>query len=203
MDAYETEVGILEKTLAQLQQHEWGAQDNASALTEALSMDRGQQILTIEQRKQAVAEILEQQLQYVQMLEDLMAEQYVLQTLKDSSEFEDLKQELGLSEDQLQQLSDASSGWEEDWAALETVKASLTAMKDNEWLWNESVTAMAEQFMAILHKNQVNKFLLWTDHNAEAIDELDVVHAATSVPNGPIFSFGVDSQPDGSVDDEK
>ena len=203
MDAYETEVGILEKTLKQLKTHEWGAQDNASALTDALSMDRGQQVLDAAQRKSAAVGVLQQQLQFVEMLEELMAEQYVLQQLKDSNEFDDLKESLQLSDEQLQKLSDASSGWEEEWAALQTVKASLTAMKENDWLWNEGVTQVAEQFMSILHKNQVSKMLLWTDHNSEAIDELDMVNAASSVPNGPVFSFGVDSNPEGVVDEEK
>jgi hypothetical protein len=44
VDAYEQEVGILEKTLEQLKAHQWGTSDNAGALAEALSMDRGQQV---------------------------------------------------------------------------------------------------------------------------------------------------------------
>lgn len=205
VDAYETEVGILEKTLQQLQAHEWGAQDNAAALTEALSMDRGQQVLDRAQRQEAAAAILEQQLQLMDQLQDMMQEQYVLQqlavtTLQDGSgsgEFADLQQVLGLSQGQLQQLSAQQSGWADEWAALQTIKASLQAMKENDWLSNEACSDAAEAFLAVLHKNQVAKFLLWADHNAEAIDELDSVNAAAVVPTGPVFGFGVESNPEG------
>lgn len=190
VDAYETEVGILEKTLSALNAHEWGAQDNASALTDALSMDRGQQVLDAAQRKQSARDILQQQLQVVDMLQDLLSEQYVLFSLQDSNEFDDLKETLQLTESQLQQLASSKAGWREEWDALQTIKASLTAMRDNDWLWNEGVTQVAEDFMNILHANQISKFLLWTDHNAEAIDELDMVNAGSV--NGPVFAFGTE-----------
>ena len=54
-----------------------------------------------------------------------------------------------------------------------------------------------------MHKNQINKLLLWTDHNAEAIDELDIVHAVAGIPTGPVFSFGMESHPEGLLDEEK
>jgi hypothetical protein len=204
VDAYETEVGILEKTLQQLQAHEWGAQDNASALTEALSMDRGQQVLDRTSRQQAAHDILEQQLQLMDQLQDMMHEQYLLQQLasSNSAEFDDLKAALQLSDEQVQQLSAQQSGWAEEWAALQTVKASLQAMKENDWLSNEGCSNAAEAFLAILHKNQVSKFLLWADHNAEAIDELDSVNASNDVPAGPVFGFGVESNADGMLGDE-
>jgi hypothetical protein len=193
----------LEKTLQQLKAHEWGAQDNASALAEALSMDRGQQVLETPQRQQIARDILQQQLQMVQMLEDIMTEQYVLYQLKDSTEFDDLKQELQLSQSQLEQLSMGQVGWEDEWAALQTLKSSLTAMHENTWLWNEGVTSVTDQFLAIFHKNQISKFLLWTDHNSEAIDDLDGLYPPNGVPSGPVFSFGVDSHPEGSIDEDK
>jgi hypothetical protein len=203
VDAYETEVGLLEKTLQQLQAHEWGAQDNASALTEALSMDRGQQVLTVAERQEAAKDILSQQLQVVEMLEDLLSEQYVLHSLEDSPEFEDLKQTLQLSDEQLQHLTKAKSGWEDEWEALQTVKTSLTAMKEHDWLWTEGVTTVAEQFMSILHANQVSKFLLWTDHNAEAIDELDHLHSSSTVASGPVFCFGAENNSEGMMDEQE
>jgi hypothetical protein len=233
VDAYEQEVGILEKTLQQLKEHEWGGgvtgsstssmmdsnNSNASALTEALSMDRGQQVLDSAERRQAAQNMLEQQLQWIEMLEEVMMQDYVLHQVASNSrnntadgtsnsdagpfEFQDLQAALQLSDAQLEQLEESRIGWDEEWAALQTVKASFLAMKDNGWLWNESVATVAEQFMSILHKNQINKLLLWTDHNAEAIDELDIVHAVTGIPTGPVFSFGMESHPEGLLDEEK
>ena len=46
-----------------------------------------------------------------------------------------------------------------------------------------------------INTGQVSKFLLWSDHNSEAIDQLDYVMApSSSAPpgNGPMFVFGVD-----------
>ena len=193
VEAYEQEVGILEKTLAQLQAHEWGETDNVAALTEALSMDRGQQVLTYEQRHDVAVDILDQQLQWIEMLEEIMMEDYVLQNIR-NGEFAELQVILGLDEAQLNQIEMSKVGWEEQWTALQTLKASVIAMRENDWLWNESVSSIAEQFMTILHKNQVSKFLLWADHNAEAIDELDGVNPVSGPPSGPVFAFGVESQ---------
>lgn len=250
VDAYEVEVGILEKTLQALKSHEWGGSgenngvDNsnidgssrASALAAALSMDRGQQQLTLEQRKATATGILEQQLQFLEQLENLLQEQFVLHELAEThfrgscgedgpggsgekknpeeeesvDNLEDLKQLLQLSEDQLVEIRQSSRNWDEEWQALQTVKASLIAMKENDWLWNDGCIETADQFLRILHKNQISKFLLWCDHNVEAIDELDCVNApvlnrdsenrGVSVV-GPVFSFGVDSHPGDFLDD--
>jgi hypothetical protein len=197
-------VGILEKTLEQLRVHEWGTQDNPRALVEALSMDRGQQVLTTEERKQTATDILEQQLEYIGMLEEMMQEQYVLQHLpQDPALEQELRAVLGLTDQQVQQLATASTGWHDEWDALQTVKTSLQAMKDNNWLWNDGCTAVAEEFMSLLHKNQISKLLLWADHNVEAIDELDVVNAPSQVAQGPVFHFGVNSSPEGLLDEER
>jgi len=169
-------------------------------------MDRGQQVLTAEQRKEAAADILDQQLQYIELMQEVMEEQFVLQQLARTGgggELDDLKQALQLSPEQQQQLADSANGWEEEWQALQLVKASLQAMKDNNWLWNEGSSQVAEEFMSILHKNQIQKFLLWADHNVEAIDELDMVNAPTQVPQGPVFHFGVNSNPEGILEEER
>lgn len=175
-------------------------------------MDRGQQVLTAEQRKQAATDILRQQLQYLDMLQDVMQEQYVLYQLVKSSrdgdaekrdELEDLRQALQLTREQEDQLLEAGAGWEEEWQALQLVKASLQAMKDNDWLWNEGCNKVADDFMSLLHKNQISKFLLWADHNVEAIDQLDGVNAPANVPEGPVFHFGVNSNPEGILEEER
>lgn len=211
VDAYETEVGSLEKTIQQLQKHEWGATNSAAALAEALSMDRGQQKLTAAERCQAATDILQQQLVFLQQLEDLMQEQYVLQQMAactvsgdtENGEWKDLQDTLQLSPEQCHQLVQQSAGWEDEWNALQTVKASLHAMKENDWLWNEGCSSITDQFMAILHNNQVSKFLLWADHNAETIEELDGVHAVNAVQDSPVFQFGVDSNPNDLIEDDK
>lgn len=221
VDAYEVEVGHLEKTMAQLQQHEWGCTNSshttgvqsATVLAEALSMDRGQQKLSVAERNKAATDILQQQLQFLQQLEDLMQEQYVLQqvaqfTLNGSgnenmNEWKDLQDTLQLSPDQCQQIMDQSTGWDDEWQALQTVKSSLIAMRDNDWLWNEGCASITDQFMSILHSNQISKLLLWADHNAETIEELDSVHAINIVPNTPVFQFGMDNNPNEYMDDER
>eukprot|EP00977_Amphora_coffeiformis_P023627 scaffold13853_cov147-Amphora_coffeaeformis.AAC.4 len=198
VDAYEQEVGILEKTLEQLRAHEWGKTDNAGVLAEALSMDRGQQVLDLSERQKEAANLLEQQLEWLKMLEEIMMEDYVLhQIVAGNPEVQELAASLQLSPEQLRQAEESKSGWQDEWDSLQTVKASLVALQQNEWLWNEGVGGVAEQFMSILHKNQISKFLLWADANAEAIDELDGVHASEGVPSGPVFAFGIESHPEG------
>ena len=76
--------------------------------------------------------------------------------------------------------------------ALETVVSSLQAMLENKWLLNEGVQNIVDQFTSILHKNQLSKFLLWTDANMEAIDQLDHVNVQP-LQGAPLFSFGVES----------
>jgi hypothetical protein len=220
VDAYETEVGILEKTLQQLKAHEWGVPTGAAgvadtnvekshqSLLEALCMDRGQQVISSEQRAQQCQDILEQQLQQMDLLRQVQFEQQLLAQLAsgenkdDDPELVEMAQELSsvlaLTDEQKAQLPEISKGLDDEMTALDTVFSSLVMMKENEWLLNQGVQDITDQLTSILHKNQMSKFLLWADANAEAIDQLDHVHAAPKNaphPQGPIFTFGVETTP--------
>jgi hypothetical protein len=59
------------------------------------------------------------------------------------------------------------------------------------------VDEVASQFTSILNPSQMSKFLLWTDHNADAIDKLDYVNVGVGLENAPVFEFGVDEGMDG------
>jgi hypothetical protein len=191
----------------------WGATADPHALAEALSMDRGQELLTGPERTAAAATILQQQWQFLQQLEDVMREQYVLQQVaaarlssdpSQSSEWNDLAETVQLTDAQCQELVAQAAGWDEEWNALQTVQTSLHALRDNHWLWKEGCATITDQFLQILHKNQISKYLLWTDHNAETIEQdLDGVHAVPTVPDAPVFQFGIDSNPNELLEDEK
>jgi hypothetical protein len=198
VDAYEAEVKGLERILQKLQTHVWGHPDSDVALLEALSMERGQLELTGTQRHQAALEIVQQQVEFLSLLQEMMQEQYILYqvaTTQTNEEWQELSQLLQLSNEQKEALQAQAAGWHEEYQALQTVLESLQAMRDNHWLWNNGVAEMAEQFMQILHKNQVSKFLSWADHNWDALDELDFTSASSSNQTGPVFQFGVDSMP--------
>eukprot|EP00531_Pseudo-nitzschia_arenysensis_P004090 CAMPEP_0116135320 /NCGR_PEP_ID=MMETSP0329-20121206/11128_1 /TAXON_ID=697910 /ORGANISM="Pseudo-nitzschia arenysensis, Strain B593" /LENGTH=488 /DNA_ID=CAMNT_0003630113 /DNA_START=143 /DNA_END=1609 /DNA_ORIENTATION=+ len=210
VDAYETEVGILEKTLKQLEAHEWGKDtDDHKALLDALGMERGQQAISPEERNTIIQDILTQQKQQVTMLQQAQREQEVLVMLAsggstevgegkfDNSEEDlqmiaELQEILQLSDDQKAKLQESSKGLDREVEALETVSASLEAIQQNDWLLNEGVQEITDQFTSILHKNQQSKLLLWTDANAEAVDQLDLVQVQP-LQSAPIFSFGVES----------
>jgi len=199
VDAYESEVGLLEQTLAKLKAHQWGQNPQGLALQEALSMDRGQQELSAKERQQAAMDILDQQSAYISQLQQALEEQYTLYQVatSDGPELEELRNALQLSPEQRQQIKEQhNAGWEEEWAALQTVQESLQAMRHHDWLWNNN-SSITEPFMSLLHKNQVCKFLQWADHNSDAMDELDGVRASASSepPHGPVFTFGIDVTP--------
>jgi hypothetical protein len=197
VDAYETEVGILEKTLKQLQAHEWGKTDNHTALLDALGMERGQQAIAPEQRTGIIQDILRQQMQHVELLRQAQMEQECLALLAEDEEDEmskELQGILQLSDSQKADLKASGNGLDKEVEALETVAASLEAMLENKWLLNEGVQGITDQFTSILHKNQLSKFLLWTDANVESIDQLDHVHVQP-LQGAPIFTFGVESTP--------
>ena len=62
---------------------------------------------------------------------------------------------------------------------------------------NHHVEECTQQFISILNPGQMSKFLLWTDHNSEAIDQLDYVNAplSSSLPaQSPTFVFGTDNE---------
>ena len=206
MDAYETEVGILETTLKKLQAHEWGRDDDHKALLDALGMERGQQAIGPEQRTEIVQDILRQQMKQVELLRQAQMEQECLvmvANLGNGGEDDELALELQeilqLSEAQKADLRESSKGLDQEVEALETVTASLRAMQENDWLLNEGVQKITDQFTSILHKNQQSKLLLWTDANAEAIDQLDHVQVQP-LQSAPIFAFGVESAP---LDDDE
>lgn len=218
-------MGILEKTLQQLKAHEWGVPTSGPAATatsekshqsllEALCMDRGQQVISSEQRAQQCQDILEQQLQQMELLRQVQFEQQILAATaglgikrENDDDEEDpemaqmaaeLNDVLGLTDEQKSQLQANSKGLDEEMTALDTVFSSLVMMKENEWLLNQGVQDITDQLTSILHQNQMSKFLLWADANVEAIDQLDHVHAAPKTathPQGPIFTFGVETTP--------
>lgn len=203
MDAYETEVGILEKTLKQLKAHEWGRDDNHKALLDALGMERGQQAIPPDQRATIIRDILNHQMQQVQLLRQAQLEQECLAFMvaeenADDEMVRELQEILQLSEEQKQELQASSQGLDKEVEALETIAASLQAMQENDWLVNEGVQTITDQFTSIMHKNQLSKFLLWTDANVEAIDQLDHVQVQP-LQGAPLFMFGVESTP---VDDD-
>jgi len=81
--------------------------------------------------------------------------------------------------------------------AIETVDMCLEAMLNNGWIMNHPVEECTQQFMSILNPGQLSKFLLWTDHNSEAIDQLDYVNAPSSSEppaQSPTFVFGADNE---------
>jgi hypothetical protein len=210
VDAYETEVGILEKTLKQLEAHEWGKDtDDHKSLLDALGMERGQQAISPEERNTIIQDILNQQKQQVNMLQQAQREQEVLAMLaseasmiggenkydnneEDMKMLAELQEILQLSDDQKVKIQESSKGLDREVEALETVSASLGAMQKNDWLLNEGVQKITDQFTSILHKNQQSKLLLWTDANAEAVDQLDLVQVQP-LQSAPMFSFGVES----------
>lgn len=166
-------------------------------------MERGQQAIRPDQRTSIIQDILKQQMQQVELLRQSQLEQECLVMLAENDQDElskELQGILQLSDAQKQQLLGSSKALEEEIEALETVAASLQAMLDNEWLLNEGVQNITDQFTSILHKNQLSKFLLWTDANAESIDQVDHVQVQP-LQGAPIFSFGVETTP--GDDDEK
>jgi hypothetical protein len=187
VDSYEGEVGVLELSLQKLNAHEWGAGHSHQALLEALGMERGQQNLGVEERKALIQEILQQQRAQLALLKEVQMEQVVLKELLQGGEnWQELDSILNLTEEQKESLARATSGLDEEVQAMETLEASLQVS-----LENPGMETLTSQFMGIFHANQISKFLLWTDANAEAIDQLDYCHAGPPA-TAPTFSFGMD-----------
>jgi len=198
VDSYEGEVGVLEASLRKLKAHSWGSHASHEALLEALSMERGQQEISEEQRQQLLREIVEQQLQQALFLQEAQMEQSILQLAvvqPDDELSRELQELLQLTPQQQQEIFRATLGLNKEVEALDTLVACLQAMQSTEWLTNEGVTALTKEFTSILHPNQLSKFLLWTDANAEAIEQLDYCNAPpgdASPQTSPTFCFGID-----------
>ena len=270
MDSYEGEVGVLETSLSKLRAHRWGVGADAEALLDALSMDRGQQTIDPQKRKELISSILHQQREQVRNVMECQMENMVLgwianyhpshhnrqqpqqqqqpqdddktmsgadagggtpndantnntnttmikkeaddvmdEKQEDDTQLESLAMELNemlqLTPSQKEQLRKTTEGIEEERQAIETVDACLTAMMSNSWLMNHGVEECTEQFTSILNSSQMSKFLLWADHNSEAIDTLDYVNAppASAPPaQGPVFVFGMDDGPQNDEGEE-
>lgn len=223
VESYETEVGVLESSLAKLKAHKWGVGGDATAVLEALSMDRGQQKIDSEKRKELITSILGQQREQIRSLMDCQLETMILgriahyneqggesngddstdlklmDLLHDNDDLDSLSAELNgilnLTMEQKEKLRNSTSGIEEERKAISVIDESLLALMSNSWLLNNGIEQCTDQFIEILNPTQVSKFLLWADHNSEAIDQLDYVNAppANSAPNAsPMFIFGVD-----------
>lgn len=221
VDSYEGEVGVLEASLAKLQAHSWGVGSDLSALLEALSMDRGQQHIPAEKRKELIQSILLQQREQVATIRDVQSEVMMLGLFAryEEGKEEQIKSEEGQGDDaaaiaaeeaelarelqellditpeQREQLQKTTEGLEEERRAIDTIDSCLEALASNDWLLNSSVEECTDRFMSILNPTQTSKFLLWADNNSEAIDQLDYVKAppAGAPPvNAPTFYFGME-----------
>lgn len=223
VDTYEGEVGVLEASLSKLHAHSWGEGHDHESLLEALSMDRGQQVISPEARHEFIRDILKQQQEQIDNIMDVHLEVELLHFLanydvrndKNSAEdgktssseiisddketaqlAEELNSLLKLTHDQKARLRVTTQTCPEERRAIETVDECLRVMLDNDWIMNNSVEECTRDFMSILNQGQLCKFLLWTDHNSDAIDQLDYVNAppASAPPtNSPMFIFGTDS----------
>ena len=215
VDSYEGEVGILESALSKLRSHRWGSNIvDHEALIEALSMERGQQPLTPEKRRELVQSIIAQQREQVTNLLECQLENWILGTLVDSyanfssdpeacvnksNHEEELTQVtsellsiLQLTPNQLSLIKQSSQGCVHEVQDLFTVDKCLQSINANQWLLDEGVDEVAGQFTSILNPTQLSKFLLWSDHNADPIEKLDFVNVLSGVGSGPVFEFGVD-----------
>lgn len=230
MDSYEGEVGILETALSKLRSHRWGTSasdnNNHEALIEALSMERGQQPLTPEKRRELIQSIVMQQREQVANLMECQLENWMLSMLATSSgasiesgndqnnnnhrnaedsndqDLDELTSELQsilqLTPQQQTRIQQSSHGCEREVQDLLTVDNCLESILINEWLLDEGVDEVAGQFTSILNPTQLSKFLLWSDHNADSIEKLDYVNVGVdAVESGPIFEFGIDEGLDG------
>lgn len=210
MESYESEVGVLESSLAKLKSHQWGIGTDPAALLEALSMDRGQQPINSEKRKEIITSILSQQKEQVENLIDCHLENMILgliaqrgntgaNNIKTDEEFDSLANELEavleLTPEQKDQLRLASKGADDEFKAIQSVNENLDALISNSWLMNSGIEEYTDQFLSNLNPTQISKFMLWTDYNSESIEQLGYVNAppSTSLPSSnPIFTFGID-----------
>ena len=210
VDSYEGEVGVLEASLSKLRAHQWGASDsnNHEALIEALSMERGQQPLTAEERRQLISSIVGQQREQVANLLDCQLESWMLSELANSQSADssvmpqndpeldqltsELQSALSLSPEQLSRIQKSSKGYSCEIKDLYAIDDCLKSIQNNDWLLDEGVDEISSQFTSILNPAQLSKFLLWSDHNADAIEKLDYVNVGASTESVPVFEFGID-----------
>jgi len=126
----------------------------------------------------------------------------------------ELEELLCLSTEQKHQLVQATQGAEQEREAIRTVHTCLDAMHNSDWLLNKEVEETTSNFTSILNSGQMSKFLQWTDHNADSIDQLDYVRVAPETFNGghdqgrsssseqhPTFVFGTDDCPQSLLGD--
>jgi len=184
-------------------------------------MDRGQQVLDTEKRKEILASLIKQQQDQVKTLMDCQEESMILGLVSRNnpqklsfddtdtdltslvSELDDL---LHLSDEQKKSLELATSGCEDEYRATQTIDTCLSTLLGTNWLMNNGIEECTKPFTSILNPGQMSKFLLWADHNSEAIDQLDFVNAPPSnapPSKGPIFVFGIDDVGQGDEGDEK
>ena len=162
VDSYEAEVGILEANLAKLKAHKWGMSTTDSdheALIEALSMERGQQPLSPEKRRELIQMIIAQQREQVGNLLECQIENWMLGALADAGlkgdgedkndELSELTSELQsilkLTPDQMTRIKASSEGCTHEIQDLMTMDQCLQSIHENEWLLNEGVDAIGKR----------------------------------------------------------
>ena len=162
VDSYEAEVGILEANLAKLKAHKWGMSTSDSdheALIEALSMERGQQPLSPEKRRELIQIIIAQQREQVGNLLECQMENWILGALADTGTKTDgedknddlseltseLQSILKLTPGQMTKIRASSEGCTHEIQDLMTMDQCLQSIHENEWLLNEGVDAIGKR----------------------------------------------------------
>ena len=172
-------------------------------LKDALMLDRGSTVLTAEERGEALRRILEWERDHVDDLARHNSKAMLLRGAAGGAEeseseerkliYKEVADLLGMEKGQKDKVASAvGPGALDASRALAGLNLTLTALLSTPCLQSPGCDVVAARFLKILNKQQVQKFLVWADGNAEGIDGVDYVRAGG---RGGTFYFG-DEQPE-------
>lgn len=156
-------MGVLESSLSKLRAHKWGVSNDHEALLEALSMERGQQNLSAEARKQWIKDILTQQREQVANLMEAQLESMVVGWLVRRNEESCAGKQLH-QQSQPDAMSDSTGNINKDQQVVESDNQTLTEEKSRESEDEELAKELNDVLQLTPEQETQLKKVSWTRH---------------------------------------
>ncbi|KAL4086364.1 hypothetical protein PRIC1_014491 [Phytophthora ramorum] len=180
VETYEGEVSKLESSLNMLKSHEFGT-GNAEELATALEYSSGEHLRHAQMSKDAkmelMARILGQHSRDTDAIRRANAENQALIAVgSDNSEFSlSLRAQLGLTDEQCQQLASLVVPTSEEARKLDAIRKCFSALRAHDWLYVPGIETILHQSRNTMTPQQFQRFLSWSVENQPSIDQLQFV----------------------------
>ncbi|DAZ94674.1 TPA: hypothetical protein N0F65_002383 [Lagenidium giganteum] len=197
VETYEGEVSKLENSLSLLRAHSFGtgqAQDLITALEYSGGEYARHAMMSKEAKLELLARILSQHsCNTTAVRRANMENQLLIATaMEDSDMARQLRAQLGLTQQQCQQLQAMHSRVQDEARKIDAINKCFSALRVHDWLYFPGIESLLHHTRNTMNSQQFQKFLSFTSENKETIEKLQFLPSSTGSDTELQFHFGED-----------